>query len=70
MTHNIRETRERDRYAEEMASSAEDAALDAELSAIKISAFNSSPASPEEVGLISALRVAAAADIDAMKVRQ
>lgn len=53
-----------------MASSAEDAALDAELSAIKISAFNSSPASPEEVGLISALRVAAAADIDAMKVRQ
>lgn len=53
-----------------MASSAEDAALDAELSAMKISAFNSSPASPEEVGLISALRVAAAADIDAMKVRQ
>lgn len=70
MTHNIRETIERERYAEEMASSAEDAALDAELSAIKISAFNSSPASPEEVGLISALRVAAAADIDAMKVRQ
>ena len=49
---------------------AEDASLEAALAAMKISAFNSSPATEDEVGLIAALRIAAAVDIAAMNVRE
>ena len=45
-----------------------DAALEAELSGMTISSFNASPANGDELELIAALRVAAAADIEAMNV--
>ena len=49
---------------------AEDASLEVALAAMKISAFNSSPATKDEVELIAALRIAAAVDIAAMNVRE